>query len=272
MHPSIDLTQALRQLDLDGTRPAIIHASLSSFGYVEGGAPAIVAALLDHFDTLVAPAFTYNTMLTPGIGPPDNAIEYGRAADTNRMSEFFQPNMPVDKLIGLVPETLRRHPQAARSSHPILSFTGVNAAPVLAAQSLAEPLAPIQRLVDMDGWVVLLGVSNRTNTSIHLGERLAGRRTFVRWGLTPQGVRQCPGFPSCSDGFNALDPDLEPVVRIARVAQTIVQAFPLRPLVEITRARVAADPLALLCVRPDCPRCAAVRAAVERQAPIHSAN
>ena len=47
---------------------------------------------------------------TPLVGPEDNGIVYGSGQDLNRMAEFFTPSMPVDPLIGIVPETLRQHP------------------------------------------------------------------------------------------------------------------------------------------------------------------
>ena len=40
------LVDALEEMEIDGSRPAIVHASLSSFGFVKGGAPAVVEALV----------------------------------------------------------------------------------------------------------------------------------------------------------------------------------------------------------------------------------
>ncbi|MBW8011652.1 MAG: AAC(3) family N-acetyltransferase [Chloroflexi bacterium] len=254
-----DLVRALRKLDLDGGRPVVAHASLSAFGNVKGGAEAVVGALLEHFNSLIMPVFTYKTMVTPEAGPPDNAAEYGKMKDANRLAEIFWPGLPADRLMGVVPETLRRHNKAQRSLHPILSFTGINAAEFLKEQKLNAPLGSLRALVDQDGWVLLLGVDHKANTSIHLGERMAGRKTFVRWGLTKEGVLECIGFPPCSDGFNALSPYVEPVTRKIRVGKALVQALSIRELVEIVKPLITEDPLALLCSRPNCMRCAAVR-------------
>ena len=75
--------------------------------------------------------------------------------------------MPADTLMGVVPETLRRWPEARRSMHPILSFTGIRAEKILGTQTIEDPFAPIRALVELDGWVLLLGVDHTTNTSIH---------------------------------------------------------------------------------------------------------
>lgn len=254
-----DLVDGLRGLGIPSKQPVIAHASLSAVDEVQGGAETALGAMLHVFNTLVMPTFTYKTMLTPQAGPPDNGIVYGSHADANRMVEFFHPGMPADRLMGIIPEILRRHPQAQRSNHPILSFTGVNAGPFLESQSLEEPLAPIRRLVEAKGWVLLFGVDHTVNTAIHYAERLARRKQFVRWALTPQGVVECPYFPGCSDGFSALTPWVDHHTRRIKIGEALVQALPLIELVEVACARIETDPLALLCDHPQCERCQAVR-------------
>ena len=260
-----DLVLALRNLDLEEGVPVILHASLSAFGDIAGGAEAVLGAILEQIETVVMPTFTYKTMIVPEDGPPNNAIEYGTMPDSNKMAEFYYDNMPADKLMGILAETLRQHGSARRSMHPILSFSGINADEIISLQDINNPLAPIAALADNNGWVVLLGVGHKANTSIHLGERLAGRKTFVRWALMPDMVVECPKFPSCSDGFDAIQALMEPFTDKIAVGEALVQAMPMHELIETTRQYVQADPLALLCVRPDCPRCNAVRDEVRKK-------
>jgi len=198
-------------------------------------------------------------MITPLAGPPDNAMAYGSQADLNRMAEFFTPKMHADPLVGVVPEVLRQHPRAQRSTHPILSFAGFNAEAILQTQTLEEPFAPVGVLEKQEGWVLLLGVNHIVNTSIHYAERLAGRKTFVRWALTPKGVRECPHFPGCSAGFQAIAPDVERYTRRAKIGEAAVQAVPLKMLFRAVIGRIKQDPLALLCQREDCERCNQIR-------------
>jgi len=262
---SADLRQAFRELQLPADRPVLVHASLSAFGWVEGGAEAVVSALLESWAGVLAPAFTYKTMVTPECGPPGNGLTYGSEAVRNRLAEFFHPQMPVDRLIGAIPEALRRQAGARRSEHPILSFTGVGVESFLAAQSLAEPLGVIARLADAQGWVLLLGVDHTVNTSLHYAEKLAGRKQFLRWALTPQGVVACPGFPGCSEGFQALAPAVQPLGCFRRVGNALIQAFPLRGLLATAFAILREDPLALLCDRPYCERCSQIRVDIMEQ-------
>ncbi len=221
----------------------------------------MLGALLAGYQTLLMPAFTYRTMLIPEAGPSDNASVYGSGKDTNRMAEFYRPDMPADPLMGALPEALRLHPKVKRSMHPVLSFVGINTDPALEAQTIAEPLAPIRILAERGGWVLLMGVDHTVNTSIHYAERCAGRKGFFRWALTLQGVVKCPGFPGCSDGFEALTPRLKGVTRLSWAGPGLVQAVPLVDLVDIVKMLIRADPAALLCERKDCERCNAVRAA-----------
>lgn len=254
-----EVAETLRSLEVPPGRPVIAHASLSAFGKVRGGAETLLNALLASFGRVMMPAFTYKTMIVPETGPANNAIDYGSGRDLNRMAEFFHADMPVDRLIGAVAEALRRSPLARRSSHPILSFAGIGVEAALEAQSLAEPLAPIGWLHEAGGWVVLMGVNHTVNTSIHYAERLSGRASFVRWALTPEGIVECPGFPGCSQGFQALAPDLEGVVRAAGAGSAVVQAMPLADLVERTLSCLAGDHFALLCASEHCRRCHTVR-------------
>ena len=110
--------------------------------------------------------------------------------------------------------------------------------------------------------MLLLGVDQRVNTSIHYAERVAGRKQFLRWALTLEGVVECPGFPGCSDGFDALALHLPGITHSTRIGGAEVHAMPLTELIEVARRVVEADPLALLCRRAFCGRCEAVRKSV----------
>ncbi len=254
-----DFRDALRRLAIPPTAPVIAHASLSAFGEVQGGALTILAALLQTFDTLVMPGFTYKTMITPMTGPANNGLNYGESQDANLAAEFYHPGLPVDRLIGVVAELLRQQPGVVRSSHPILSFVGVGAAEILESQTMEALLKPVERMLEQGGWVLLLGVDQDVNTSIHYGERLAGRKQFVRWALTPAGVVECGGFPGCSDGFTALSPWLAGRMRVEPLGKARIRAIPLAELIPVVRSRVEADRSALLCDRTYCLRCQAVR-------------
>jgi aminoglycoside 3-N-acetyltransferase len=233
----------------------IAHASLKSFGAIDGGAETLVQALIESTKAIIMPTHTYATMLTPRTGPEDNGIDYSRYQDANLMAEFFAADMPADKMMGIVPETLRKHPKAKRSSHPIVSFAGINADTILGSQTLAEPLAPIRVLAEQGGWVLLLGVDHTVNTSIHYAEKFAGRRQFIRWALTQQGVVECPGFPGCSAGFGVIEKELGGVTKSIQIGNALARVIYLPVLLSTVVAKLKKDRRALLCSSIDCERC-----------------
>jgi aminoglycoside 3-N-acetyltransferase len=254
-----ELINALRDLGLDGSQPAIVHGSLSAFGHVQGGADTVVGALISATNGLIMPTFTYKTMVTPKFGPSNNGLTYGRGSSHNLAAEFYFPDMPADPLMGIIPETLRQLEEAERSKHPIYSFSGVEAQEILATQSLQDPFGPIQKLTELQGIVLLLGVNHTANTSIHYGEKFAGRRQFTRWALTPKGVRECPGWPGCSYGFEAIVPYVEHFTQKTTLGEALLQAIPLPQLINVVVERIVENPMALLCNRLDCERCKASR-------------
>jgi aminoglycoside 3-N-acetyltransferase len=275
-----DIRIALDSLGLKDA-PVIAHASLRSFGEVEGGAPMVVQAFIDSFGAVVMPTHTYKSMIVPQAGPDNNAMDYGKPDPFNAEPEFFTPHMPADILMGAIPEALRQRPGAKRSSHPILSFAGFNADAILATQTIKEPLAPIQALAEENGWVVLAGVDHTVNTSMHLAEKLAGRRQFIRWALVRdmltrpvplklaghnfastsvnERVIECPGFPGCSAGFQAISKDIQPFTKRVTAGNSAIQAVPLAALFHAVISKINQDPKALLCFDPNCARCNTVR-------------
>jgi len=255
---SSDLKINLAKLGL--TKNLVIaHASLRAFGPIEGGAGTMLNALLDSVRGMIMPTFTYKTMLNPQIGPPKNGITYGSETDLNKMAEAFHPDMHADTTMGVLPETLRKHPKAKRSMHPIQSFAGIHADAILNTQTLHNPLAPIGALADQDGWVLLLGVDHRVNTSIHYAEKVGGRLQFIRWALMQDRVVECPGFPGDSEGFNAVGLFVEKYTRRVNIGSTLVQAVHLKSLIKAVVDQLKENPFAFLCQRRDCERCTAVR-------------
>ena len=266
-----DIVRALHELELNQTNDVVAHVSLSSLGDVRGGAETVIGALLATCGTVVMPAFTHQTTVWPASGPADNGCVYSDHTAENARAAMFSPDLPVDPDLGQVAEAFRRHPQAKRSHHPVLSFAaaGVHAEEILATQTLQDPLGPLDWLYDRHGDVLLMGVDHRANVTLHLAEKFAGRKQFVRWALTPRRVVECPGFPGCSDGFNAIGPRLAYTVRQEWAGQAQLQAVPIFNLVGVTQDWLEANPLALLCNHSYCERCRAIRTEFARFAQKH---
>lgn len=256
-----DLTRALHDVGLTPSSVVLAHVCLDTLDPIRGGAQAVLGALLASCQAVVMPTFTTRTLIVPLTGPPNNGLTYDQE-ETNAQAEVFDPQMPADPDMGEVAETLRQHPAAHRSSHPVLSFSGIGADASLDTQTIDDPWAPIAALAEADADVLLLGADHTANVSLHYAEKLTGRKQFLRWALLPGSIVACPAFPGCSDGFPAIAPRLEGVSRMATLGQTTIELIPLRDLIHIAVGWVRQDPRALLCDRPDCPLCRDVRTAI----------
>lgn len=254
-----ELKHAFDELDLaDAT--VIAHASMKKFDTIRGAAKTLIQAMVSSFRGVIMPTFTYKTMITPEVGPPNNGIKYGSGKDRNILAEPFRIDMPPDKMMGIVPLALLHQKGVLRTSHPILSFAGIQADEILLAQTLFDPLAPIRELGEKEGWVVLINLDHSVNTSIHYGEKLAGRGQFVRWAMTPGRIVECTGFPGDSSGFNVIEEYIKPNTRRVDMDNgAFIQAVRVQRVLDATVEMIKRDPLALLCKREDCERCNAVR-------------
>jgi aminoglycoside 3-N-acetyltransferase len=250
-----DLVRGLREIGLNHNSIVVVHSSLKSFGHVIGGAETVVGALLAVCGTIMMPAFTYQTMVTPEAGPAHNGIDYGVAAD-NVEAEFWKPDLKIHKDIGVIPETLRHHPTAKRSDHPVMSCVAIGkyADEILASQKPDDPLTPFAWVADHNGDVLMIGTSHATNTMIHVGEQRTGRKLFMRWALTPDSI-VAVGWPGDSSGFNAIALHIQRFVKRGQIGISTIQRIPADDLVKIAQTLIRKDPTALLCDAPDCERC-----------------
>ena len=83
-----EILSAFQALGLQD-QPVIAHASLKPFGYIEGGAEAVLDAMLASFASVIMPTFTYKTKITPDVGPPNNGITMAVVTRLNQMAEPF---------------------------------------------------------------------------------------------------------------------------------------------------------------------------------------
>jgi len=259
------LTLAFAQLGMqpDGVLLALVSDDFAA--QVVGGPETVLGALLASTNGLLMPAFTLRCQVVPEVGPTDNGLDYQAQHGLSQQAEFFRPSLPVDATLGATAEALRQKPGTTRSIHPLLSFSGWQADELLAGQTLESPLAPLAGLAACDGDILLLGSGHRDNVAIHYAESLAGRRQFIRWALTPAGVRTCPGMPGCAEGFDALEDRLTGIGHCLELDDRPTRLLPLRDLVHTVVGWIRQDPRALLCSRAGCGACAAVRASVRAE-------
>jgi len=169
----------LRDLGALGLEPGsvvIVHSSLSSLGWVPGGAVTVIRALqhaVRTYGTLVMPAHS-GDYSDPSLweNPPVPQEWWPVIRET---MPAFDPEVAPTRGIGRIPELFRTFPDVLRSAHPHVSFTawGERAIEILANHGLDDSLgemSPLARIYDHDGWVLFLGTDFNANTSFHLSE------------------------------------------------------------------------------------------------------
>lgn len=238
------LDEALQSLGLSGREHVMVHASLKSFGHLDGGAKAVVDTLLGRVATLVAPAFSYGTLMF-------------RPTDTVR--QHFHRDTRVSRDIGRVPQEMVERSEAQRSFHPALSFVaiGEQAQSIVASQTLYSPYQPVGALYDLDGYALLMGVDFGSNTTMHYGEYLAGMPLLTRYVPLGGEVVTC-AFPSCSADFDNLLPEMVFREKSVQVGSANLRLYRVRDLVDKTVEFLQRDPQGLLCQSRSC-RCQEVR-------------
>lgn len=170
------LTTDLRALGVRGGTTVMVDAALSSFGYIAGGAHAVVLALLDAVGdagTLIMP--THSGDLSNPAEWQDPPVPEEWWATIRASMPAFDPDLSPTRKMGAIVECFRHVSGVLRSNHPTVSAAAVgpNAEVVVSGHELAFGLgesSPQARLYDLDGWVLLLGVSHANNTSLHLAE------------------------------------------------------------------------------------------------------
>lgn len=170
------LAADLRRLGLLPGDIVLVHSSLSSLGWVCGGAVAVVRALLDVLGpdgTLVVPAHTGgNSDPKDWVNPP--VPESWWPAIREHMPAFDPAITPTDG-IGVIPELVRTWPGAVRSRHPRMSFAAIGpaAGELMAEHQLDSELgegSPLAALERTDGKVLLVGAGFGSCTTFHLAE------------------------------------------------------------------------------------------------------
>jgi len=171
-----DIIAGLRKAGLKAGASVFAHASLSSFGFVMGGAETAIRDLLEVVGpegTLMMPAQTWKN-LDPETGVHWLEPEAWWPAIRENWPAF-DPAVTPSIGMGAVAEMLRTWPGSRRSSHPARSVcaVGKHAAYLTENHDLSDIFgddSPTGRLYKLDGQVLLMGVGYDKNTSIHLAE------------------------------------------------------------------------------------------------------
>ena len=240
------IAEALKTLGLGAGCIVFVHSSLSSIGYVKGGADAVVDAFLDVLGstgTLVVPAFTFSHggKLDPVFDPIQDPSEMGR-----------------------ITEVTRTRPGARRSHHLLHSVAGLgpHAEEITAVHGPSAWAAdgPFWKLYELDAHILMLGVPYLRCTFFHVIEQLVQVR-YRQWRQVDAWIRELeeqkrplpmfgyspkPGF--VGNDFNKLGVILEErgLAQVGAVGNAVVRRFRARDALEVGLAEYRKDPLLLV--------------------------
>jgi len=234
------IAEGLQKLGFQKGDIVFVHSSLSSFGYVKGGADAVIDALLETVGeegTVMMPALTYSTV---------NA----------RQPIFDVKHTPC--VVGRIPETFRLRQEAKRSLHPTHSVAAIGAKAEYLTIGHEKDMTPCSRtspygkLVELGGYILFIGVDLRCNTTFHAMEEWAnvpGRfgaieqlHVIYENGndiLVPSKRHAGPS----NDFLKMEAPLLEAgIMRIGKIGNATLRLVAAKPMAEMTMKTLEEDP------------------------------
>jgi aminoglycoside 3-N-acetyltransferase len=173
------LVNEFSQLGITPGMTLIVHSSLSSLGWVCGGAAAVILSLenvLTDNGTLIMPSHS-GDLSDPKYWENPAVPESWWETIRNEMPCFSKDLTPTCG-IGKIPEVFRKQTSVVRSSHPQVSFAAWGKNKEYLVQDnhydyAQNSVSPLGRIYELDGYILLIGVGYENNTSLHLAEYIA---------------------------------------------------------------------------------------------------
>ncbi|HEY4392365.1 MAG TPA: AAC(3) family N-acetyltransferase [Paenibacillus sp.] len=209
-----------------GVRPGmtvIMHSSYKAIGqFVVGGPPAVILALeavVGPEGNVVMPTHSGDLSDPAGWENPPVPKEWWETI--REQMPAYDPDLAPLWGMGIIPDMFRKQDSVIRSSHPQLSFGawGPKAEFIAGNHALEYSLgeqSPLGRIYELEGYVLLLGVGNGSNTSLHLSEIRAEyetkREIMNQAPIKIDGIRHWAQFKDIeydSSDFAAIGDDFE---------------------------------------------------------------
>lgn len=171
-----DILAALKKVGVRKGQTIMVHTSLSSLGFVCGGAQVVIEALLESVGadgTIMMPSQSWKNLdPTAGVHWEEPEAWWQMIRDN---WPAYNKNITPTNTMGAVAEMFRKWPGTLRSDHPARSVAanGKYAQHLTSDHDLSNIFgegSPIGKLYELDGYVLLIGVGYDKNTSLHLAD------------------------------------------------------------------------------------------------------
>jgi len=171
-----DILTALENAGVCKGQTIMVHTSLSSLGFVCGGAQIVIEALMESVGmdgTIMMPTQSWKN-LDPTAGVHWEEPEEWWQIIRDNWPAYDKDITPTNTM-GAVAEMFRKWPKTLRSDHPARSVAanGKYAEHLTRGHDLSNIFgegSPIAKLYELDGYVLLIGVGYDKNTSLHLAD------------------------------------------------------------------------------------------------------
>lgn len=255
---SSDIFKGFEKLGIIGER-VVIHSSLQSLGYVKGGAETVIDVILDSFKTILMPAFCWSSNTAPPEDdrPVQNGCDYSFYDGWEKKSEpFIVESAGVERRMGIISRKFVSLPYIYRSDHAWHSWAayGDLAGRIVENHTWDTTNLPIERLSDLGGHILLLGVGLSSCTAIHIAEEKAGRHPFIRWATDRNGVVRRVRAAGCAKGFDNLMPYCKDLFRESYIGNCRIITTPLQPFIDHVTSIIKSFPEETRCSET-CIRC-----------------
>ena len=157
-----DIARDLRRIGIQKGDVVLVHSSLGSIGFVEGGVHAVIDALMETVGsegTVAMPCFTL----------------HGSMLETLQRGTVFDPRKTVST-VGAITEAFRRRDGVRRSIHPTHSVCawGAKAEWITRGHESAAtsfgPGTPLHKIMEVGGFILGLGIGFGPVTFVHVIE------------------------------------------------------------------------------------------------------
>lgn len=232
------LKEDFRNLGIKKDMTLIVHSSLSSIGWVNGGAVSVIDALIQIIGkdgTIIMPSQTGDLSDPKDWEKPPVPLSWHQEI-RDTMPAFDVKKTPT-RSMGVIVETFRKYKGVRRSNHPQVSFIawGKNRDYILKNQKLDYGLndkSPLGKMYRLDTKVLLIGVDYDNNTSFHLAEYNSNLRKEIKQSapIIEDGKRVWKEFKDIdldTEHFNEIGREFEKEheVVIGRVGQSRAKLF-----------------------------------------------
>ena len=178
-----DLIKQFKECGVAQGQAIFVHTSIKKLGFVVGGAETVIRALLEivgEEGTLMMPSQTWKNL------DPSKGVHW---EEPEEWFDIIRQNWPAyDKEVtptltmGAVAEMFRSWPGVKRSDHPARSVAAVGKYAEFLTKdhdlsNIFGKDSPVDKLYQLDGYVLLIGVGYDKNTSLHLAETRANFST-----------------------------------------------------------------------------------------------